>query len=536
LSFAIDHTGDFVPTETRNDLKSRLGNVPARAQPNPIIAISRRRTDACLVPDVLGISALSALYLPYHPSHVFDRSDSVHRLGGTSPASCTSPLHAAVRSARETQTDELIDTRLPLPRRPRLTTVAFFFVPPSLERLIVHHSPLPSFEHLMPITERPAEIFVRGEGAWLWDSAGKRYLDWLQGWAVNALGHCPPLITQALQAQSTQLLTPSPAVYNLPALKLAERLCELSGFDQVFFGSTGAEVNEGAIKLARKWGRTRRAGAHEIITFENSFHGRNLATMAASGKAGWDQLFRPQMPGFAKSRLNDLESVLQAINERTVAVMLEPVQGEAGVRPASPAFLRALRQLCDERGLLLIFDEIQTGCGRLGHLFGFQQSGVKPDIMTLGKGLGGGVPISAVLAQKHCSVFEYGDQGGTYAGNPLMCAVSLEVLEVLRQPDFLAHVRSVGRLLRSGLEDLSTHEGLGEVRGAGLLLALELDDEAAPTLVRECRAQGLLVNAARPNCLRFMPRLNSTVEEVQHGLTTLGAVLRQVRNPAKVAA
>lgn len=205
----------------------------------------------------------------------------------------------------------------------------------------------------------------------MFEAKATRYLDWLQGWAVNALGHCPPLITQALQAQSTQLLTPSPAVYNLPSRELAARLCELSGFSQAFFGNTGAEANEGAIKLARKWGRVHRAGAHEIITFENGFHGCNLATMASSGKAGWDLLFPPQMPGFAKARLNDIESVLGAIKERTVAIMLEPIQGEAGVRPATPAFLQALRQLRDERGLLLTSDEVQTGCGRLGELFAF---------------------------------------------------------------------------------------------------------------------------------------------------------------------
>ena len=378
---------------------------------------------------------------------------------------------------------------------------------------------------LMPVTERPEQVFVRGEGAWLWDAAGQRYLDWLQGWAVNALGHCPPVISQALQAQSSLLLTPSPALYNLPALQLAQALCGLSGMDQVFFGSTGAEANEGAIKLARKWGRLHRAGAHEIITFENGFHGRNLATMAASGKPGWDQMFAPRMEGFAKARLNDLASVKALLSERTVAIMLEPVQGEAGVRPASLPFLRALRALCDEQGLLLIFDEVQTGCGRLGELFGFQHFGVRPDILTLGKGLGGGVPISAVLAQAHCSVFEHGDQGGTYAGNPLMCAVAFSVLAEISQPAFLAQVRRTGLQLQRGLLALSAQYGLGEVRGAGLLWALELGHDQAPALVRACRERGLLLNAARPHCLRFMPRLNSTAEEIDHGLGLLGAAL-----------
>jgi acetylornithine/N-succinyldiaminopimelate aminotransferase len=384
----------------------------------------------------------------------------------------------------------------------------------------------------MSVTARPADVFVRGEGAWLWDQAGRRYLDWLQGWAVNALGHCPEVITQALQVQSTQLLTPSPALYNLPSLALAERLCVLSGFDQVFFGSTGAEANEGAIKLARKWGRTAGRAAFEIITFDNAFHGRNLATMAASGKAGWDALFPPNMPGFAKATLNDLDSVHRVLSDRTVAIMLEPVQGEAGVRPATQAFMQALRQLCDERGLLLIFDEVQTGCGRLGELFGFQHYGVKPDILTLGKGLGGGVPMSAVLAQQHCSVFEHGDQGGTYAGNPLMCAVSLAVLQELSQPAFLSQVRERGLQLQEGLLDLAQRYGLAEVRGAGLLWALELGRDNAAEVVRACREEGLLVNAARPHCLRFMPRLNSTQQEIQTGLRILDAVMSQQRSLA----
>ena len=386
-------------------------------------------------------------------------------------------------------------------------------------------------QHLMAVTERPVQVFVRGQGAWLWDEAGRRYLDWLQGWAVNALGHCPPEVAQALQVQSGLLLTPSPALYNLPSLQLAQKLCALSGMDQAFFGSTGAEANECAIKLARKWGRLHRGGAHEIITFEQAFHGRNLATMAASGKAGWEALFPPNMPGFVRARLNDLESVHALLSERTAAIMLEPVQGEAGVRPATAEFLKALRKLCDAHGVLLIFDEVQTGCGRLGALFAAQHFGVQPDIMTLGKGLGGGVPISAVLARQHASVFTHGDQGGTYAGNPLMCAVSLAVLDTLSQPAFLAHVRAMGALLRQGLQSLSQQWGLGEVRGEGLLLALELGHDRAPEVVQAGRENGLLVNAARPHCLRFMPRLNSTEAEILEGLALLNASLAQVLNP-----
>ena len=399
-------------------------------------------------------------------------------------------------------------------------------VPPALQHALPQ-TPVHS-EHLMPVTERPAQVFVRGQGAWLWDAAGTRYLDWLQGWAVNALGHCPPEVAQALQVQSALLLTPSPALYNLPSLQLAEKLCALSGMDQVFFGSTGAEANECAIKLARKWGRLHRGGAHEIITFDQAFHGRNLATMAASGKAGWDALFPPNMPGFVKAKLNDIDSVKAVLNERTAAIMLEPVQGEAGVRPATAAFLQALRELCNAQGVLLIFDEVQTGCGRLGALFAAEHYGVQPDIMTLGKGLGGGVPISAVLARSHACVFTHGDQGGTYAGNPLMCAVSLAVMDTLCQPEFLAHVRAMGVLLRQGLQRLSQQWGLGEVRGEGLLLAMEVGHDRAPDVVQACREHGLLVNAARPHCLRFMPRLNSTETEILEGLALLNAALSQV--------
>lgn len=378
---------------------------------------------------------------------------------------------------------------------------------------------------LMPVTPRPDQVFVRGQGNWLWDEGGRRYLDWLQGWAVNALGHCPPEVTRALQDQSHRLLTPSPALHNAPAMALAAQLCELSGFDQVVFGSTGAEANEVAIKLARKWGSLNKRGAHEVITFTHGFHGRNLAAMAASGKPGWDTLFLPRMPGFLKAQLNDLDSVRALLSPRTAAVMLEPVQGEAGVYPASRAFLEGLRSLCDEQQTLLIFDEIQTGCGRLGELFAFDYFGVRPDIVTLGKGLGGGVPLSAVLARRHCSVFQHGDHGGTHAGNPLMCAVGASVLQTLARPAFLSQVRERGVQLKLGLQRLSAQFGLGEVRGAGLLLALELGSDRALELVQISQQRGLLINAPRPHCLRFMPALNQSVQDIDLGLALLSDAL-----------
>ena len=248
---------------------------------------------------------------------------------------------------------------------------------------------------LMEITSRPELVFVRGQGSWLEDHTGKRYLDFIQGWAVNCLGHNHPAMIEALDRQSRLLINPSPAFYNQPSIDLARRVVESSCFDRVFFANSGAEANEGAIKLARKWGQLHRKGAYKIITFDHSFHGRTLATMSASGKPGWDTKFAPQVDGFPKADLNDLDSVRALIDDQTVAVMLEPVQGEAGVIPATREFLQDLRTLTRERGLLLIVDEVQTGMGRTGRLYAYQHAGIEPDIMTLGKGIGGGVPLSA---------------------------------------------------------------------------------------------------------------------------------------------
>jgi len=384
---------------------------------------------------------------------------------------------------------------------------------------------------LMEITTRPPLVFVRGEGSWLWDHTGRRYLDFVQGWAVNALGHCPPAIRVALAEQAATLINPSPAFWNAPSARLAQRLVDHSCFDRVFFANSGAEANEGAIKLARKWGTRHRGGAYEIITFDHAFHGRTLATMSASGKPGWDALFEPKVPGFPKATLNDLDSVERLIGDRTVAVMLEPIQGEAGVLGATDDFLRALRALTHAQGLLLIVDEVQTGMGRTGRLFGYEHAGIEPDIMTLGKGIGGGVPLAALLAREAACCFEPGDQGGTYNGNPLMTAVGAAVLEALLAQGFLQGVAARGEQLERGLAALSRKRGLGEVRGRGLLMALDLGRDAGAKIVEHARANGLLLNSPRPNTLRFMPALNVSAEEIELMLAgldgALGATLAQ---------
>src|SRR6202140_3636253 len=303
------------------------------------------------------------------------------------------------------------------------------------------------FDALMDITTRPPAVFVRGEGSLLWDDSGKRYLDFVQGWAVNCLGHSPPMIAEALTEQAKLLLTPRPAFFNAPSLRLAKALVDQSCFDQVFFANSGAEANEGAIKLARKYGALHKGGAYEIITFEGGFHGRTLATMSASGKKAFEPLFEPKVSGFPKAKLNDLESVQRLITDKTVAVMVEPIQGESGVWPATDLFLRDLRELTQAHGLLLIVDEIQTGVGRTGKLFHYEHADIAPDIMTLGKGIGGGVPLAALLATKAASCFEHGDQGGTINSNPLMCAAGLAVVQHVASPDFLKSVADTGLYL-----------------------------------------------------------------------------------------
>jgi acetylornithine/N-succinyldiaminopimelate aminotransferase len=385
-----------------------------------------------------------------------------------------------------------------------------------------------STDSLMTITKRPEIVFERGQGSWLYDQQGRAYLDFVQGWAVNCLGHCPPEISAALAHQSGQLINPSPAFYNGPMIELAGMLTANSCFDRVFFANSGAEANEGAIKLARKWGRLYRGGAYEIVTFDHSFHGRTLATMSASGKPGWDTLYAPQVPGFPKAVYNDLVRVDALIGPDTVAVMLEPVQGEGGVIPADPSFLRALRALTRERGILLIVDEVQSGMARTGKLFAYQHSGIEPDIMTLGKGIGGGVPLAALLAREEICCFEPGDQGGTYNGNPLMAAVGVALMKRLASAEFLADVDAKGRYLSRRLLELSARHGLQGERGCGLLRALVLADERGPAIVQaalELQPSGLLLNSPRPNLLRFMPALNVSEAEIDLMIALLDGLL-----------
>jgi len=388
---------------------------------------------------------------------------------------------------------------------------------------------------LMEITARPPAVFAKGEGSYLWDITGKRYLDFIQGWAVNCLGHSPPAVADALAAQAKLLLTPSPAYYNAVSLKLAKALVDHSCFDQVFFANSGAEANEGAIKLARKYGALHKNGAYEIITFEGGFHGRTLATMSASGKKAFEPLFEPKVSGFRKARLNDLASVKRLISDQTVAVMLEPIQGESGVWPATDQLLRQLRALTDTYGLLLIFDEIQTGMGRTGKLFHYEHAAIAPDIMTLGKGIGGGVPLAALLATEKASCFEHGDQGGTFNGNPLMCAAGLVVLEQISQDEFLKSVVDAGRFLESELQKLSARHGLGDVRGRGLLLALDLKLPIGASLVAQAFEAGVLLNSPQPDALRFMPALNVTREEISEMIYCLDVILTKAGAARRVA-
>jgi predicted acetylornithine/succinylornithine family transaminase len=376
--------------------------------------------------------------------------------------------------------------------------------------------------YLMQTGRRLPVTFVRGQGCLLYDESGREYLDMVAGIAVNLLGHAHPDVVAAVTRQAQTLIHASNLYFTQPQVELARRLVELSFPSRVFFCNSGAEANEAAIKLARKWGVRHRDGAFEIITTAGSFHGRTLATVTAGGQPKYSDPFKPLPEGFVHVPYNDIESLKAATGERTVAVMLEPVMGEIGVIPAAPGYLKAVRSWCDERDLLLILDEVQTGLGRTGRWFAHQHHGITPDVMTLAKGLGGGLPIGACLAAPRADVFEPGDHGSTFGGNPLACAAALAVLSVIERDGLVGHAAEMGEALGGALLDL----GVKEVRGLGLMQAFELEEPRAKALQQASLDAGLIVNAVDDHSIRLVPPLIIGTAEIDRAQTTMRQALR----------
>ncbi|NBA96354.1 aspartate aminotransferase family protein [Pseudomonas sp. R5(2019)] len=382
---------------------------------------------------------------------------------------------------------------------------------------------------LMPSVERPLQQFVRGQGSWLWDSTGRAYLDFTQGGAVNSLGHSPNVLVKALASQAQALINPGAGFHHRGLLRLSNLLCERTGSDQAYLLNSGSEACEGAIKLARKWGQLHRNGAYRIITASQSCHGRSFGALSASGKAEFEALFEPKLPGFCKVPFNDLPALHAAVDSRTVAIMLEPIQGAAGVIPATAHYLKGVERLCRELGILLILDEVQTGVGRCGALLAEETYGVRADIVTLGKGLGGGVPLAALLARGSACCSEPGELDGSHHGNALMSAAGLAVLQTVLEPGFIDHVQDAGRHMRDGLSRLSGRYQQGEVRGQGLLWGLNLADDSAAEVVGAALQEGLLLNAPQPDCLRFSPALTVSKGNIDEMLLRLARAFARVR-------
>ena len=383
--------------------------------------------------------------------------------------------------------------------------------------------------YYMNTTRRMPLVLVRGRGARAWDDKGNEYLDFVGGWATNVLGHCHPVLVAAIAEQASTLVLASNQFYTVPQLKLAELLVESSCCDRVFLCNSGAEANEGAVKLARRYGRLHRDGAYQVITALGSFHGRTLAMTAATGQPRHQELYRPLPEGFVNVEYDDVAAIERAIGPQTCAVMLEAIQGEGGVRVPKDGYLRQVHDLCRERGILLILDEVQTAMGRLGTLFAYEQAGIEPDVVTLAKGLGGGVPIGAIMAREHAAVFSPGEHGTTFGGNPLACAAGYAVLRYILDNDVAGNCRRVGGYLKGRLEGLAERFApIAEVRGRGLLLAVEFTSDIAERVTRDCLGAGLLVNTVRPNAVRLMPPLIIGEGEVDVAVAILERVLEGV--------
>jgi acetylornithine/N-succinyldiaminopimelate aminotransferase len=384
--------------------------------------------------------------------------------------------------------------------------------------------------HVMNTYPRLPVAFVRGEGAWLWDSEGKRYLDGLAGIAVNTLGHAHPRFTAALSAQIGKLIHCS-NVYQVNEQELlADKLCGLTGMQEVFFCNSGCEANEAAIKLARMYGHKQGIEAPAIIVMEKAFHGRTLATLSATGNRKVQAGFEPLVSGFVRVPYNDMDAIRQVAqhNRNVVAVLVEPIQGEGGVRTLDIAYLQQLRQVCDEQNWLLMLDEVQCGMGRTGKWFAFQHTGILPDVMTLAKGLGSGVPIGACLAAgKATGTFQPGNHGSTFGGNPLACTAGLTTLSIIEQDKLLAHADSLGRFIREGFATaLQGVNGVKEIRGQGLMIGIELDKPCGD-LVKLALAKGLLTNVTADSVIRLLPPLVMTQAEAQQLLDILCPLIKE---------
>lgn len=382
-------------------------------------------------------------------------------------------------------------------------------------------------QYLMQTYARFPVAFVKGEGCYLWDGDGKKYLDCLGGIAVNALGHSHPEIVKVLSEQARTLMHTSNLYYTEPQARLAKLLCENSFADRVFFCNSGAEANEAAVKLARIWGKySGKPDRYEVLTVKKSFHGRTLAMIAATGQDKVKQGFDPLPEGFRTVEFHDLEVMTQAVGSKTCAILVEPVLGEGGILFHSEEYLKGLRKLCDDRELLLIFDEIQSGMGRTGRLWAHENYGVTPDILTTAKALGTGLPIGACLAREEvASAFKAGSHATTFGGNPLVCAVAEKFLQILLQPGFLDGARQVGEYFLSGLKNLQeSHDKVEAVRGQGMMLGATLSVAARP-VVDHALTKGLIINAPQEKVLRFVPPLILTKEQVDAGLEILSEVL-----------
>lgn len=367
---------------------------------------------------------------------------------------------------------------------------------------------------------------VKGKGVRVWDADGKEYLDFVAGLAVNSLGHCHPAVARAVADQVNTLLHVSNLYHIEPQARLAKALCDHSFADRVFFCNSGAEANEAAIKLARRYGSERARGRNEILTALNSFHGRTLATLTATGQEKIRLGYDPLPAGFRHAPFNDLEAAEAAVDHRTAAILVEPIQGEGGVVAPDASYVRGLRRLCDDRGLLLMFDEVQVGMGRTGRLFAYEHFGVEPDVMTLAKALGGGLPLGAMLARERVAEsFPPGSHASTFGGNPVVCRAGLAVLETLLEDGLVEHCEAMGSLLREGLEGLAKRFAfVREVRGKGLLLGMEMEGECGP-VIRECMREGLLVASAGANVLRMAPPLTIEEEDVAEALSVIERAL-----------